>query len=102
MGITYVKTEEIDSIGNELNNLCNEYNNEINKLFKRLSEVPNITQEWTGKQSRTYFSIVAKDKQSFVEVGNQLSYIAQKIKSDAAEIDRSIKQCQINEEKRGY
>lgn len=102
MGITYANTEEIESIANELISLSNEYNSEINSLFNRMIAVPTDTKEWTGTQAKKYSSIIAGDKAQFLEVGKQLKYIGDKIKSDASEINSCINDCNNNEAKRGY
>lgn len=102
MGITYANTVELESIANELISLSDEYNSEIDKLFKRIAAVPTETKEWTGTQSKKYCSIVSRDKEQFLEVGKQLKYIGNKIKKDALEINSCISNCNNNESKRGY
>lgn len=102
MAITYINTNEVESIANDLINLSNEYIDEINKLFVRLSEVPSETKEWTGTQSNKYCSVISRDKQSFLEVGNRLRYIGNKIKNDSMEVTNCVNKNFIDEGKRGY
>lgn len=102
MAITYVNTTEIESIASDLISLSNEYIDEINKLFVRLSEVPSETKEWTGTQANKYYNVISSDKQSFLEVGNKMRYIGNKIKSDSMAITNCMNKCFIDEGKRGY
>ena len=100
--ITYANTTEIENISDELLALSNDYKAEIDKLFQRLAEVPEYTKEWEGDSSKKYFGIIGKDKNEFLNVGKQLEYIAKKLKSDAAEINLTIADCNSNENRRGY
>ncbi len=102
MALTYANTQEIEEIAKDLINLSNDYIAEINKLFTRLSEVPSTTKEWQGTQSIKYHNIIARDKTSFMNVGNQLKYIGEKLKNDALEISGCINSCANSEGKRGY
>lgn len=102
MGITYVNTMELESIASELVSLSNEYTEEINKLFARLTAVPTETKEWTGTQAKKYCSIISRDKNALLEVGKQLKYIGEKIKNDASEVTGCINSCNSNEATKGY
>ena len=67
MAITYVNTTEIESIASDLISLSNEYIDEINKLFVRLSEVPSETKEWTGTQANKYYNVISRGKDYLIQ-----------------------------------
>ncbi len=102
MAFTNADTVEMEEIAKELVKLSNNYIDEINKLFERLSEVPEITKEWQGDQSKKYHNIIARDKNPLVDVGNHLKYIGEKISKDAREIAADIKKNENDGGKRGY
>jgi uncharacterized protein YukE len=100
--ITYANTTEIDNIADELLALSQEYQSEIDKLFSRLSDVPEYTKEWQGTQAKKFFNAIGKNKREFDNVGSQMKYIANKIKADAIDISSTISKCNSNEAKRDY
>lgn len=100
--ITFANTVEIENIADELLTLSSDYKAEIDKLFSRLSDVPEYTKEWQGTQATKFFNVIGKDKTEFLNVGSQLEYIAKKIKSDAADINMTVADCNNNEIRRGY
>ena len=102
MAITYVNTTELDDIAEKLSSLSNDYLNEINNLFNRLSEVPSETTEWTGTQSKKYLNIILRDKMEYLEVGNKMKYIADELKRNSIDINNCVNYCNENEAKKGY
>ncbi len=102
MAITYVNTTELDDIAEKLSSLSNDYLNEINNLFNRLSEVPSETKEWTGTQSKKYLNIILRDKKEYLEVGNKMKYIADELKRNSIDINNCVNYCNENEAKKGY
>lgn len=88
---TSIDTGRIDELTDKIIELTNEYDNEITKMFKRLSEVPYESKEWIGKQSEKYARLVLMDKQDFIDFGSQLKSYAKKVSSDSKKIDDAIK-----------
>ncbi len=91
MAISYINTIEVDSIAKDINTLANEYNDEINNLFRRFAEVPTGTQEWVGGQASFYFNKVALDKKQYVDFANKLRSISNKLYSDIYEVNSCLK-----------
>lgn len=90
MNISYVNTNEVESISKELISLANDFNNEINNLFNRFSEVPTVTQEWVGDKAQFYFKKVANDKQQYNNFASKLKDIGYKLSTDMYEIKTCI------------
>lgn len=91
MSVTYVDTSKIEEIGNEIINLSTEYQVEVNRLFKRLSEVPSVTREWVGQQANKYFDIISLDKSDYIEFGNQIKKLGSEAINIANSFDNQIK-----------
>ena len=91
MAISYINTSEVDSIAKEINTLADEFNEEINKLYQRLLAVPTNSKEWFGKQSNYYFGRISKDKQQYIDFGNKIREISNKLYSDANEVNICLK-----------
>ena len=85
----YIDTDKMYDVGNEIVNLATEYELEITRLFKRLNNVPYITKEWVGNQAEKYISIVALDKNEYMDFGEAIK-----------EYGKSLKKCSqmLNEE----
>lgn len=97
MAISYVNTIEVENIQKELILLANEFNDEINKLFLRFSEVPTITKEWVGNQAVYYFRKAASDKQQYNDFANKLKDIGYKLSMDMYEVKSCLNKS-LNEE----
>lgn len=90
MAITYVKTENIVDIKNEVDKLTEDYKEEYINLFKRLSLVTTNTQEWIGNQADFYFNNIMKDKNDFENVYNELKRLVEKLERDADLISKEV------------
>lgn len=101
MAISYMKTDEVENIANELISLANEFDSEINNLFVRFSEVSDITKEWVGSQSAIYFKRVANDKKQYNDFANTLKDIGYRLNSDVYEIKTCIKKNLDEEAEKG-
>ncbi len=90
MAVTYIDTKRAKDISKNIVDYANEYNVLINKLFKRLTEVPYITREWVGQTSEKYFKYVALEKSDFLDFGDQLKSYGVKISKDVDLIEDRI------------
>lgn len=80
--VTYIDTDRVDEIKRDLIKYVNEYANLITKLFNRFRDVPYVSKEWVGNQAEFYFSSIMKDKVKFLNFGNNLRNITNKLDSD--------------------
>ena len=101
MAISYINTTEVENISQEILSLTNELNTEINNLFLRLSEVPDITKEWVGQQATFYFKKVSSDKKQYIEFLDKLRDIGYKLSTDVSEIQTCINNNNYNESQKG-
>lgn len=83
-------TNEIHEIANEIISLATEYETEINNLFRRFSNVPDITREWVGNEAKQYFDIVALEKQDYINVGETIKDYANKLIRDAESMEETV------------
>ena len=51
MAISYVNTNELDTIGAEIISLAGELETELYSLYNRLGNVPMTTKEWVGDKA---------------------------------------------------
>lgn len=77
--------------------LSNEFNDEVNSLFTRLSDVPYRTNEWVGTKASYYFRTVSNDKFKYIEFANSLRNLSNMISKSSYEIQNCINKCH-NEE----
>ena len=86
MAISYINTGEVEEVANNIISLAMDFNTEINNLFSRLSDVPSITREWVGTQSKFYFKKIASDKKQYNDFADNLRHIGYKLSKDIYEI----------------
>ncbi len=101
MAISYINTAEVEDIAKEVISLANEFNTEINNLFNRFSEVPNISKEWVGSQSSFYFKRAANDKKIYNDFANKLKDIGYKLYTDIYEVQICMKKNITEESQKG-
>lgn len=99
MAISYINTTEVELIAKEINSLASEFQTEINNLFKRFSEVPVVTKEWTGDKSKFYFDTVEKDKQKYIDFANSISNLGLTLNNNIYEITSCINKSYNDEQK---
>lgn len=100
MSVTYIDTNKIQSIGTDIIKLSTEYQVEINRLFKRLNEVPMVTREWVGQQANKYFNIIAFDKNDYLEFGEQIKRLGKEVLKIADSFEVQIKKNADEESRR--
>lgn len=101
MAISYINTVEVESISKEIETYAKEYEDLINSLFLKYSEVPTITKEWVGRQADFYFQKALEDKKQYIEFANKLKELSLKIKSDSLEIESCMNKNLEEESKAG-
>ncbi len=88
---TDIDTDRIKDEITTINNLIGDYDSIINKLFRRISDVPYTTHEWIGKTSEKYVELVLFDKEDFVNFSSQLRSYTDKLSNDCDSINKAIK-----------
>lgn len=73
MAVTYMDTEKLKDINENINYLIQDYYREINSMFTKFSNVPEVTREWVGDSSKKYFQEVGLEKNDFVYFGQTLA-----------------------------
>ena len=99
MAVSSIDTERVSDLANEILFLENDYEIQINRLFKMLSEVPYITKEWVGNQSERYFRTILLDKNDYINFGKEIRKYARKILDDSERMSDAIEETQKNERK---
>ena len=88
--ISYINTNEVNNVADELLKAANKLEKEFESLFSRLENVPTITREWTGNQAELYFSTIILDKQQYITFVNELKSISNVLKDAASNSDTYI------------
>ena len=88
--ISYVNTEEMENIADELPGIIDDLEAEFDALFTRLTNVPEVTKEWIGGQANYYFTTVADDARYYANMVETLREIVQEIRHEAGEIQAAI------------
>lgn len=97
MAIYYANVEEIEEVAKNVNKLAIMYDNEINNLFRRLSDVPTVTKEWIGNTANSYFKTILLDKDEYVNIGKNLHLFSDKLNKDAERIRNTVTKIVISE-----
>jgi hypothetical protein len=90
MAITYANLDELHSISKEIVQLANDFDYEINGLFKRISQMPTVTREWVGPTANMYVSKALKDKVQYNTFASDLKNLGFEIESNAYNIQECI------------
>lgn len=102
IAISYVNDREMKEISKQIISLSDEFNTEINNLFKRLNEVPTITREWVGTKSNFYFNRIYQEKAKYNNFANNIKDIGRKINYDINEINNCMINNSKDETEKGY
>lgn len=57
-----VDTKRLNECGNEIMKLANEFNEELDMLFKRIENIPTVTHEWVGDSANKFVALSKIDK----------------------------------------
>lgn len=98
MGLSYYNANEVEDIAKDIKTYANDFISEINNLYKRLSEVPNVTKEWVGNKANFYFDTISNDKSVYIDFGNKLYKIGETLSNDIEDIQNTMKENKDNEE----
>lgn len=90
--ISYVDTDEVNSIAREINDATSDLEAEINNLFKRLAEVLTVTKEWMGGQAEKYFAKTESDKRTYDQAVLQLRDFSQELSREAGRVEANVKE----------
>ena len=89
--ISYINTNKVAAIANDLSKAANDLEIEFNMLLKRLSHVPDGTREWVGGQAERYFSIIIAEKPQYTAMITQLRALSNELKNEANVAETQIK-----------
>lgn len=89
--ITYIDTDGVASVAAELKTIANDMEKEFNALFRRFNNVPTVTGEWFGDQSKYYFSRVFEDKKEYLKFVEEIRDLATEIQLNASNADFCIR-----------
>lgn len=82
-------TNEMRNIAKEINNLANEYQTKISKMYTKFTNMPFETKEWTGNQANRYVNYVLLDKPDLLSVGNKLKDFSKIINATADLLEKN-------------
>lgn len=91
MKLTYADTQLMREKGEEIINLSIEYNTIITKFFKKITNFPYDTNEWTGKPAEDYAEYISLDKQQYIDFADAIKAFGNKVINASSSIDTCIK-----------
>ena len=97
MAISYVNTNELDTIGAEIISLTGELETEISSLYNRLGNVPMTTREWVGEKAEFYFRKIGEDKQKYLDFVSKIKEVGYMLRDNSMFIQSTIKDNISNE-----
>lgn len=68
-----IDTVLLNERGKKIINLTNDLNDEFNRLFKRIEDVPSVTKEWIGDSSVRFVNIAKFEKNKYYKFKDDLS-----------------------------
>ncbi len=90
MAVTYMDTEKLRDIEENINYLIQDYYREINSMFTKFSNVPEVTHEWVGETSKKYFQEVGFEKNDFIYFGQTLASFKEALTKTLEKTDLAI------------
>lgn len=90
MAIKYVDTNEVKAIASDFLKICNDLDDEFNKFFRKMSEVPTTSKEWIGDSAEYYFRKLDKDKSQYVNFVNSLRSIGKSLNKNMRDVSDCI------------
>ena len=90
MAITYINTDKLRDINDNINHLVQDYYREINSMFTKFSNVPDGTHEWVGETSEKYFQEIGLEKNDYIAFGQNLSDFNQAISKTIEQTELSL------------
>ena len=99
MAVSYIDTQKIKDISQNIISEANKYDVIINKLFKRLIEMPFVTKEWIGNRAEEYIDYVSLDKSEFISFGEKLRDLGKRISEDSDIMEDKIEYAKNVEKK---
>ena len=88
-GFVKANTMEMRQIASEIKALAVDYQTKISQMYSKFSNMPTVTNEWTGGQAQKYVSYVLLEKQDMMFVGDQLKEFAKVIADDATLLENN-------------
>lgn len=85
--IPYANTNEMKEVADDIKALANQLSETFDALYKRLSEVPEGTQEWIGGKANYYFATICSDKEEHKSICTELEALANEIESEALTLE---------------
>lgn len=89
--ISYIDTEKVETIATEVYRRAKGLDAYFDSLFRRLNNVPDVTKEWVGNQSKNYFTKIARDKKQYINLVNDLKEISRELENEAIHASILIK-----------
>lgn len=97
MAISYVNTNELDTIGAEIVSLAGDLETEIFSLYNRLGNVPTTTREWVGDKAEFYFRRICEDKQKYMDFVAKIKEVGNMVRNNSLLIKTTITDNMNNE-----
>lgn len=85
-----IDTNELQQNAQNIVNLTKDVINEFNLLFKRIEEVPYISNEWTGTSSEKFSALAKQDKLKYYKFVDDLNIYSKFLLDFATSIENSI------------
>ena len=85
--IPYANTNEMKEVADDIKALAIQLGETFDALYKRLSEVPEGTQEWIGGKANYYFATICSDKDKHKTICTELETLANEIESEALTLE---------------
>lgn len=91
--MAYIKcdTEKMKDSGIRLQTLTEELTEVINEFYKRITNMPNVTGEWTGDSAEKFASYIISSKKSTIDFCNSLNSYGKYFVNSAEAIERTTK-----------
>lgn len=91
-------TKEMKNTASEIYSKAVEYQTLVSKMYRKFTEMPNVTHEWSGNQAGEYVKIVLLDKDEFMKIGDVLKTYARAIQEMATIIEEKSSKVRKDEE----
>lgn len=91
MSVLKAKTNELKMVNNDFQTIIRRYNSLVTSFYKRINDVKDKTDEWSGSDAIHFIDTINKNKVLYDKVGKTMTEYSNCLNSLAEDINNLVK-----------
>ena len=91
MSILKAKTNELKMVNNDFQMIIRRYNSLVTSFYKRINDVNDKTNEWSGSDAKHFIDTINKNKTLYDNLGKTMTNYSNCLNSLVEDIDNLVK-----------